>query len=126
LIISGASTFFALSKVSPGKYIMGLVARLLVPLIVGIFTHIALQVYLENLHKGTFNGSFFEFYPHYFDGMYGFGGNFAWMGLHLWYLEVLFIFSPLCLPTFLWFKNKASGRHVLGRIGDFLAKPGAA
>jgi peptidoglycan/LPS O-acetylase OafA/YrhL len=125
-IISGASAFYALGKVSPGKYIKGIVARLLVPLIVGIFTHIAFQVYLENLHKRTFSGSFFDFYPHYFDGMYGFGGNFAWMGLHLWYLEALFILSLLCLPVFLWLKNSPSGRRLLQGVGDILAKPGAA
>ena len=84
LIISGASVFHALGKVGAWKYIKGIVARLLVPLVFGIFTHIAFQIYLENIHKGAFSGSFFDFYPHYFEGMYGFGGNFAWMGLHLW------------------------------------------
>jgi len=58
--------------------------------------------------------------------MYAFGGNFAWMGLHLWYLEALFIFSMLCLPFFLWLKNRAGGRRALQGLGDFLAKPGAA
>jgi len=126
LLISGASAFYALGKVGPGKYIKGIVARLLVPLIVGTFTHIAFQVYLERLHKGEFDGSFFDFYPHYFEGMYGFGGNFAWMGLHLWYLEALFIFSLLCLPLFLWLKKSSSGQRTLKGLGDFLAKPGAA
>jgi Acyltransferase family len=80
---------------------------------------------LENLQKGSFSGSFFEFYPHYFDGMYGFGGNFAWMGLHLWYLEILFILSLLCLPLFAWFKYSGLGQRVLKGLGDLLAKPGA-
>ena len=125
LIISGASVFHALGKLSPGKYIKGIAARLLVPLVIGIFTHIAFQIYLENLHKGTFSGSFFDFYPHYFDGMYGFGGNFAWMGMHLWYLEALFIFSMLCLPLYLWLKKRTSGQNLLQRLGDFLGKPAA-
>jgi len=60
LIISGASVFFALGKVSPGKYVKGLFARLFVPLLVGIFTHTALQVYLESVQKGTFSGSFWQ------------------------------------------------------------------
>jgi len=124
-IISGASVFYALGKARPGKYIKGIFARLLVPLIVGTFTHIAFQVYLENLHKGTFSGSFIEFYPHYFEGMYGFGGNFAWMGLHLWYLEALFLFSMLCLPVYLWLKKRSSGQRFLQQLGDFLGKPGA-
>ncbi|MBI5567427.1 MAG: acyltransferase family protein, partial [Chloroflexi bacterium] len=125
-LISGASVFYALGKVSPGKYLKGIVARLLVPLVFGAFTHIAFQVYLERVHTGEFSGSFFDFYPHYFEGLYAFGGNFAWMGLHLWYLEALFIFSLLCLPIFLWLKNSPGGRRVLQGLGNFLAKPGAA
>ena len=53
LLISGASVFYALGKVSPGTYIKGILVRLFLPLIVGIFTHVAFQVYLENLHKGN-------------------------------------------------------------------------
>ena len=124
-LISGASTFYALGKVGPGKYVKGIVMRLLVPLMVGIFTHIAFQVYLEHIHKRTFSGSFFDFYPHYFEGMYAFGGNFAWMGLHLWYLEELFILSLFCLPIFLWLKNSSRGQCALRSLGDFLAKSGA-
>jgi glucan biosynthesis protein C len=124
-IISGASVFYALGKPSPGKYIKSIVLRLLVPLVIGIFTHCALQVYVEAIHKGAFSGSFFEFYPHYFDGLYAFGGNFAWMGMHLWYLEALFLYSILCLPLYLWLKKRASGQHFLQHLGDFLGKWGA-
>jgi glucan biosynthesis protein C len=124
LLISGASAFFALEKVSGGKYLKGICARLLLPLLVGMFTHIAFQIYLENLAKGKFSGSFWQFYPHYFDGMYGFGGNFAWMGLHLWYLEILFILSMLFLPLFLWLKKSRSGQWTLNAFSDFLARPG--
>jgi glucan biosynthesis protein C len=125
LLISGASAFYALGKVRPWKYVKGLFVRLFVPLVLGIFTHVAFQVYLENLNKGIFSGSFLEFYPHYFDGMYGFGGNFAWMGLHLWYLELLFLLSLLCLPLFYWLKMSSPGRRVLKALGDLLALPGA-
>jgi glucan biosynthesis protein C len=124
-IISGASVFHAIGKYSPGKYIKSMVSRLLVPLILCMFTQAAFQVYLDNLQKGTFSGSFFEFYPHYFEGLYGFGGNFAWMGMHLWYLEALFLFSMLCLPLYLWLKKRSSGQRFLLRLGDFLGKPGA-
>ena len=92
---------------------------------VGMFTHVAFQIYLENLQKGKFSGSFFVWYPHYFDGMYGFGGNFAWMGLHLWYLELLFVVSLICLPLFVWLKRTAIGRRVLQGMGNLLANPAA-
>lgn len=123
-MISGASVYFALGKASPGRYIKAITARLLVPLIICIFTHSAYQVYLERLSNGTFRGSFFEFYPQYFHGMYGFGGNFAWMGMHLWYLEALFLFSLLCLPLYFWLRKSSSGQRLLSRFGNFLGKPG--
>ena len=125
LFISGASVFYALNNLRLATYLKGIFARLFLPLVVGMFTHVALQVYLERLQKGSFRGSFWQFYPHYFEGMYGFGGNFAWMGLHLWYLEMLFFYSLLLLPLFLWLKKTNLGRGVLQALGDFLAKPGA-
>jgi glucan biosynthesis protein C len=123
--ISGASLFYALGKGGVGKFIKDKVLRLLVPLVtMGMIVFGVLQIYLERLTHGEFNGSFFEFIPHYFDGMYGFGGNFAWAGVHLWYLEMLFIFCLVFLPLFLWLK-RGSGQRVLGRLGGLLASPGA-
>jgi glucan biosynthesis protein C len=56
--------------------------------------------------------------------MYGFGGNFAWMGLHLWYLEILFIISLVCLPLMLWLK-RGLGARLLAALTRPLAQPGA-
>ena len=123
-VISGASIFYALGKGGAGKFIKDKVLRLLVPLVVGAFTHASLAVYFERLTYGQFRGSFFEFLPHYFDGFLGFGGNFAWMGMHLWYLEVLFVYSLAFLPLFVWLK-RGSGKRLLGWLGGFLARPGA-
>ncbi len=122
-LVSGASTFFALRK-GPARFVKDRTLRLLVPLVVGIFSHIILCVYLERRTQYAFRGSFFDFLPHYFDGLYLFGGNFAWMGLHLWYLEVLFVYSIVCLPLFHWLLA-GSGRRLMARLGDFLALPGA-
>jgi hypothetical protein len=123
--ISGASLFFALGKGKTGKFIQDKVLRLLVPLVVGIFTHISIQVYLDRLTHGQFHGSYFEFLPHYFNGIEGFGGNMPWTGMHLWYLLALFIFSLVFLPLFRWLKD-GSGQGLLSRTGSFLARPGAA
>ena len=95
-MISAMSSYYSLTKRSPKQYITERFKRLIVPLIFGIFVIIVpVQVYIERVSHGQFSGSFIDFYPHYFDGLYAVGGNFAWMGLHLWYLEFLFIFS-LC------------------------------
>jgi peptidoglycan/LPS O-acetylase OafA/YrhL len=122
-VISGASTFYALERRGPGRFLRDRVLRLLVPLVIGVFTYSAWQVYLERITRGQFQGSFWAFLPHYFDGLYGFGGNFAWMGLHLWYLEMLFVFSLLCLPL-LWWLERGTGARLMIRACRFLAKPG--
>ncbi|MFN2152188.1 MAG: acyltransferase family protein, partial [Anaerolineales bacterium] len=121
--ISGASLYYALGSRGARKFMEDKVKRLLVPLIVGIFTHIMLQVYLERLTHRQFFGSFFDFIPHYFDGWYGFDGNFAWMGLHLWYLLILFLYSLLFYPLFRWL-SAGFGRQVLDKFGTFLSLPG--
>jgi len=124
-VISGMSVFYALGKGRVGGFVKDKILRLFVPLVVGIFTHSALQVYLERSSHGQFNGSFFDFYPHYFEGLYGFGGNFGWMGIHLWYLEMLFIFSLIFLPL-LWLLTRGRGQRILTELGNVLAVPGVA
>jgi len=123
-VISGASLFYALGARGVWKFAEDKLRRLLVPLVVGIFSHIMLQVYLERLTHHQFEGTFFEFIPHYFEGWYAFGGNFAWMGLHLWYLLILFIFSLLLYPLFRWLRTRF-GQRLLDAFGRFLALPGA-
>jgi peptidoglycan/LPS O-acetylase OafA/YrhL len=119
-VLSGASVYYALGSRSASKFVKDRSLRLLVPLIAGILTHIILQVYFEAVTQRGFTGTFWQFIPHYFDGLYGFGGNFAWMGLHLWYLEVLFAFSLVTLPLFMWLRG--SGAKALAAITKFLAR----
>ncbi len=121
-LVSGASLFYALGKGGPGKFVKDKVMRLAVPLVVGVFTHISIAVYLERLTHHQFSGTFFQFFPHYFEGLYGEGGNFAWMGLHLWYLLVLFVFSLLFLPLFYLLKRRGAG--IMRWLGNVVALPG--
>jgi len=123
-VLSGFSSYYALDCHKVGRYVVARIKRLLVPLLFGIFIVIApVQVYLERISHGQFKGSFWQFYPHYFEGWFGFGGNFAWMGVHLWYLEVLFVYSLLLLPLFLWLKQPA-GIRLLARTAAVLKVPG--
>jgi len=120
-LISGASIFYAMEKGGAGKFFKDKVLRLLVPLLVVVFTHASLQVYLERLTHGQFSGSYWAFLPHYFEGMYGFGGNFAWIGMHMWYVLVLFLYCLIFYPLFRWWKG--SGRGVLEKLGNIIASP---
>ena len=124
-VISGISVFYAMDKGGAGKYFKDKLLRLGVPLIVAVFTHASWQVYLERLTHHQFQGSYFEFLPHYFEGIYidtGVGGNFAFAGMHLWYLLVLLVFCTIFYPLFRWLKG--GGQGILRRLGNFLAHPG--
>ena len=118
--ISGASLFFALGRGSVGKFIKDKVLRLVVPLVMlGMVIFGSWQIYLERLTHGEISGSFFEFIPQYFQP-----GIFDTAGVHLWYLKMLFSFSLISLPLFLWLK-RGSGQRLLVRLGDLLASRGA-
>jgi hypothetical protein len=125
-IISGASLFYAIGK-SDGwrKFYVDKFLRLMIPLIIGSVTHAALQIYLEKSSHGQFSGSFFSFLPEYFNGVYlaiNMPGNFAFHGMHLWYLLFLFLYSLICYRLFVWLNG--SGREILNRVTSFFAIPG--
>lgn len=123
-VLSGESAFFSLKFRNVRQYVLNRLQRLIVPFIFGMFVLTPPQIYLERVSRGEFVGSFIQFYPHYFDGLYGYGGNFAWMGLHLWYLLFLFIFSMLTLPFFFYHLKKGSKYNLTLKITTFLEKPG--
>jgi peptidoglycan/LPS O-acetylase OafA/YrhL len=124
-VLSGMSTRWSMRRRSVSEFVRSRAARLLVPfLLCTLVVWIPVQVWIERVTGGQFEGSFLEFYPHYFDGWYGFGGNFAWMGLHLWYLQMLFLFSILLLPVFLAARS-AGAERALRVCADALARPGA-
>jgi len=123
-ILSGIGIYHALAHQGWRQYLVSRVKRLFVPLLFGIFVIIApLQVYLERITHNQFQGSFWSFYPHYFQGWYGIqeDGNFAWMGIHLWYLEFLFVFSVITLPLFLYLRSP-SGSRLAGSLARVLSR----
>lgn len=123
-LIAGAAVYYALRFRTARQFIRERSLRLIIPLItVGIFVLAPPQVYLERLSQGEFSGSFFQFYPRYFDGLYGFGGNFAFHGMHLWFLLFLFIFSVATLPLLL--PRKGTGKSLISRLATLLEKPWA-
>lgn len=97
-VVSGIGTRFALSFRSGKEYAKERITRLFIPLLVGIFVTVAPQVYFERLADGSFEGSFFAFFPHFFEGIYP-NGNFSWH--HLWFLPYLLLMSLVATPLFL-------------------------
>ncbi|MEH7082052.1 acyltransferase family protein [Neobacillus drentensis] len=108
--ISGSNVSFALKKRQTSAYLKERLIRLGVPLVFGVFILTPPQIFMERMANNQFSGTFLEFLPHYFDGIYldfGGTGNFAFFGLHLWYLLVLLVFSFITLPLF---KKAPNGR----------------
>jgi glucans biosynthesis protein C len=101
-LISGASTSFALEFRTGKQYRKERVYRLLIPLILGILFIIPPQSYFENLQKADFDGSYLDFYPHFFNGIYP-EGNLHWG--HLWFLFYLFVFSLVSSKLFTTLKS---------------------
>jgi len=124
--VSGAAVFFSLKPKRASPFVQSRITRLLIPLVVvGTFLINPLYIYAIRLFSGQAGGGFFKWYPKFFDGMWGFGGNFAPLGqgTHLWYLEYLLIFSLILLPFFLRSKKRIAG--ALKRMSNRFEKPWA-
>ena len=120
-IISGAAVYYSLKFRKAGGFIKERSLRILVPLLlIGIFVIAPPQVYLERLINGEFSGTFFEWYPHYFEGDYP-QGNFAISGIHLWFLWFLFIYTLVLLPLFI--PKRKTGVSIISRFSNLFQKP---
>jgi hypothetical protein len=110
--VSGAGICFALGKRTARVFAKERFLRILVPLIFGMIVIVPPQVYFEWIQHGAFKGSYWEFYPLFFN-------NITWN--HLWFLAYLLVFTFLALPVFLYFRNE-KGRSIISGIGLFLSK----
>lgn len=121
MMLAGASAWHSLGKRTTGEYLHERVTRLIVPFVAGILLIVPPQIYVDRRQRGLFAGSFLEFYPHFFDGVYP-SGNFALV--HLWFLVVLAALAIITLPTFRWLRGGA-GRRAMARLGEICGPPGA-
>jgi peptidoglycan/LPS O-acetylase OafA/YrhL len=115
-VLAAAAVFFSLTSRDNRHFLTERFKRLIIPFLFGVFVLSPPLVYLERISQGQFRGSFWQFLPHYFDGWYGFGGNFVWFGFHLWFLVLLFLFSLLFLPLFRYLKRSNLVPAVLHKL----------
>ena len=121
VLLGGASAWYSLGKRSAPEYLDERVTRLVIPLAAGILLVVPPQVYFDRRQHGLFDGSFIEFYPQFFDGVYP-RGNFTWS--HLWFLGILALLGLITLPLFQWLRGDA-GRRAMSWVATVCAKPGA-
>jgi glucan biosynthesis protein C len=128
-VLAGAGSFYSLRSRGAWSYLRARFLRLAIPLMtLGWFVLGPLQVYVERAtHTGyntpPFAGSFLEFLPHYFAGVYGYGGSFALQGVHLWFLFWLFLFSLITLPLFV-FLSGDTGCRLIDGLAQSIRLPG--
>jgi peptidoglycan/LPS O-acetylase OafA/YrhL len=89
--------------------------RLFVPLLVGVFTLVPVQVYIE---KSAQFDSLVSFYPHMFEGVYP-SGNFSWH--HLWFIAYLFFIALVISPFLNYFRSGQFDLFV-GKLGKIISK----
>jgi peptidoglycan/LPS O-acetylase OafA/YrhL len=121
--ISGMSMRYALGSKGPKEFLRSRFPRLLVPFLFGLFTISSVSTYYATRYSGKFSGSFLDFYPNYFDGWWGYGGNFPWYGHHLYFLLYLFVFSIVGLGLFRLLRSDAN-RKSIAALAGFANKPG--
>lgn len=109
MLLAGVSTWYSLRRRGNGDYLRERTVRVFLPLVVGTLLLVPPQVYLERRMRGQFAGSFVEFYPHFFDGVYP-TGNLSWH--HLWFLAHLYGYSILALPLFRYLQHARGSRAL--------------
>jgi peptidoglycan/LPS O-acetylase OafA/YrhL len=123
-LISGASIYLALRPNGAMHFLREKVLRLLVPLAFGILILSPPQIYLERLTHGQFEGSFIEYLPIYFRDWNSWNGEFDWVGVHLWYLAYLFLFTLVLLPFFAALKTY-NGQRLTRFLAQISTRQGA-
>jgi hypothetical protein len=121
-ILAGMSTSYSLNFRTGTAYLKERVKRIFIPLILGMLIVIPPIVFFERLawwsttryHSQNFNGTFIEFYPHFFEI-----GTFDYY--HLWFIAYLFIFSLVALPLFLRLKED-HGKQKISSIAEKYGK----
>jgi len=126
MAVAGAGSWFALASKGAVAYIRERAARLLVPLYgLGLFVPVPPRYYWDQVTKGPWSGSLFEFYPVFFGTVeFRLGPHFLdfWSG-HLWFLRFLFLYSLLSLPLLLFLKSRR-GRPMTDRLAGWCRRRG--
>ena len=119
-LLSGAGTRFALLFRSARQHVQERFNRLFIPFLFGTLVLVPPQVYYRLLSNPSYQDSYLQFYPQFFNGIRP-QGNFEWS--HLWFVIYLFVFSLIALPLFLHLKG--AGAHLLSKLSLGIEKPGA-
>jgi glucans biosynthesis protein C len=112
-LLAGAAAWFSMRRMPPHTFVRTRVLRLLPPLVLGTLILVPPQLYYRRIYRGEFEGSFLQFYPRFFDGVFP-DGNFSYG--HLWFIAYLIVYFVAALPIF-HFLRRPAGRALLALLG---------
>ncbi len=117
LFISGAGTYMALGKRTPGEFRKERFKRLFIPLVFGMFVVVPPQIYYEHIKEYA---NYWDFYKTVFNFVPYPKGSFSWH--HLWFILYLFVFSLMALPFLTYLRSERSAKFK-ERVFNILSRP---
>jgi peptidoglycan/LPS O-acetylase OafA/YrhL len=131
VLLAGASARYALQTRSGRAFVTERAARLLVPFVVGTLVLVPLTGYVIALYDGSAPDSFLAYLAGYPGSLIdnslknvGFSPQvFQVVGMHLYFLAWLFLFSLLALPLFAYLST-SRGRSIVDRLVRLAQWPG--
>lgn len=116
-LVSGAATWFALNRRTPGRYMLERATRLAIPFIFGVLALVPIQLYYDRRASPSYHLNYLQFYRDFLTGwvtiaQHGvFGLGFQYWG-HLWFVLYLLAVSVFLLPLLLWLRRPTARRAI--------------
>lgn len=123
-VVSGMGVRYALRTRSARAFVKERVARLLLPFIVGLVVLVPPMFYLDRIGEPGFHRSYLRFWARFLDvpaigsGLLSHGSWGEFDPAHTWFLYVLFLWSIILLPLFLYLQ-RPQGRVLVDRAAGF-------
>lgn len=122
-VLAGVSTRYALRKRTTREFVRERVTKLLVPLITGVVTAVAVMTYYADRFHNGYSGNFISHYSVFFTrvtDLTGYDGGIT--PAHLWFLLYLFIVSMICITVIMLQRKFYPGFSAknMGKVTLFL------
>jgi glucan biosynthesis protein C len=131
MLIAGVAIWYSLQRRNPAEFLRERLKRLLVPLLAGLVLLVPPMSYYWLMFQGESLGSYLQFYPRFWHIRFALSAfpvlfdsappETAFTVSHLWFLAVLFVYTLLLLPLFLYLRSEA-GRRLRDGVATFFAR----
>jgi glucan biosynthesis protein C len=130
MLIAGIAISYSLRRRTPGEFLRERVKRLFVPFLTGLVLLVPPMMFYWLKYQGEHPGGYLSFYPRFWNIRFSLSAfpvffespppQRMFSVSHLWFLIVLFVYTSLLLPLFLYLRGEA-GRHLVEGLASFFA-----